>query len=254
MKNNEKAIWFHVESLLFDSKSKDDSSKYPSFFNPADYLWSDLVAANYALIRDEFEKYKYKKSIKPYFYKEQANNTLKWKTLPLLTWNIKRKSAKLFPQTSKILASIPGLVSASFSLLEAGGEISTHRGDTDATIRGHLCLYTSKDTGKAKLTVNNESREWEEGKWLLFCDAHLHGAYNHSSQDRLVLIVDIVHPEFIGFKNKICSKVLAGLLMNFILVNIKIVDISKFNRLFLYCMYSSFNYLLRIIIFFKIRI
>lgn len=254
MRNINNNIWFHVENLLFHQNTKSFIPKHPAFFKIEEYTWCNDVSSQYHEIKTEFEQFTGSNKLQPYFYKEQAGNTLKWKTLPLLTWNIKRRQAKQFPDTNKILQSIPGLVSASFSLLEAGGEIATHKGDTDANIRGHLCLYTAQQKEKVGFTVNNITKNWEEGKWLLFCDAHLHGGYNHSNENRLVLIVDVLHNENIPLRNKVCSKVLAGLVMNYILVNFKLFDIRKLHKWVLYCMYKSFEFLFRIIMLLRIRI
>lgn len=252
MRKANKKLWFHVEELLSHQDSKSFIPAYPAFFNVEEYKWCNDVSLQYIDIRNEFERFISNNRLQPYFYKEQAGNTLKWKTLPLLTWNIKRKNLKRFPITHKILQSIPGLVSASFSLLEAGGEITTHRGDTDANIRGHLCLYTAQQNEKATFTVNNSSKNWEEGRWLLFCDAHQHGGYNHSNENRLVLIVDVIQPENLALKNKVCSKVLAGLLMNFMFVNIRFLNIKKLPVWLLLLVYRSFEILFRVIFFMNI--
>lgn len=254
MRKTNKNIWFHIEEILFHQDSKSFNPTYPAFFNVEEYKWCKNVSLQYLEIKHEFEQFISNNKLQPYFYKEQAGNTLKWKTLPLLTWNIKRKSLKRFPTTHKILQSIPGLVSASFSLLEAGGEITTHRGDTDASIRGHLCLYTAQQNEKAAFTVNNITKNWEEGRWLLFCDAHLHGGYNHSNENRLVLIVDVVHPENLDLKNKICSKVLSGLLMNFILVRFVFFDIRKLPKWLLISFYKFFDFLFKIVVFLGVKI
>jgi len=45
------------------------------------------------------------------------------------------------------------------------------------------------------LTVGNETRQWEAGKCLAFDDAFEHEAWNLTPHPRLVLIVDVWHPE-----------------------------------------------------------
>ncbi|HET6991277.1 MAG TPA: aspartyl/asparaginyl beta-hydroxylase domain-containing protein, partial [Bacteroidia bacterium] len=47
----------------------------------------------------------------------------------------------------------------------------------------------------------------QEGKWLVFCDAYVHNAWNKSDKVRYVLIVDTVLPRFIDQKEKISANV-----------------------------------------------
>ena len=63
-----------------------------------------------------------------------------------------------------------------------------------------MCLYSEWRT-----------RAWEEGKVILFNDAQNHYAQNLTNQKRLVLLIDVIRPEFITFKTEICGKVLNGL-------------------------------------------
>ncbi len=43
--------------------------------------------------------------------------------------------------------------------------------------------------------VGNETREWREGKLVIFDDTIEHEAWNDSKEDRVVLIFDIWRPE-----------------------------------------------------------
>ncbi|MFN8284403.1 MAG: aspartyl/asparaginyl beta-hydroxylase domain-containing protein [Chitinophagales bacterium] len=237
--------WFHVEEILANKVSTSYTGKFPAYFDASNYSWTALLPENYEQILKEFELFNEQHHLQPYFYKAQAKNTGKWKTLPLITWNITRKNLKHFPNTKQILDKIPGLVSASFSMLEAGGEIVKHRGDTDAHIRTHLCLYTATDNTKIAFNVNNISKNWETGKCLLFCDAHVHGGYNHSNEDRLVMIIDVLHEENIQHKNKVCSKVLSGLLINYLLVLFGFKKLNAVLRLFFKIFYNVFQLLFR---------
>ena len=56
----------------------------------------------------------------------------------------------------------------------------------------HLPLIVPPGCG---FRVGNETREWEEGKLLIFDDTIEHEAWNESDQDRVVLIFDIWRPE-----------------------------------------------------------
>ena len=43
--------------------------------------------------------------------------------------------------------------------------------------------------------MGGETREWEEGKLLIFDDAIEHEAWNHGSSERVILIFDVWHPD-----------------------------------------------------------
>lgn len=250
----QKDNWFQIENYLYKNQASVSEINYPAFFNTDTYEWTKLLTTNYKIFLEEFESYTSNNSVQPYFNSIQSANSGKWKTLPLITWNIKRRYLKSFSKTKKILANIPGLVSASYSLLEAGGEILEHRGDTDAHIRTHICLYTSKDFSQAAFTVDTETAHWHTGQCLLFCDAHFHSGYNHSNENRLIMIIDVLHPEYLNKKNIICSKVLAGLVINYLLIFLKLFKLNAITR-FIFCgIYVFFQFIFRFIMYINITL
>ena len=60
-------------------------------------------------------------------------------------------------------------------------------------MRLHLGLETNRDCG---LRVANETRGWEEGKTLIFCDAVEHEAWNRGTTTRTVLLLDFKNPRY----------------------------------------------------------
>ncbi len=79
-----------------------------------------------------------------------------------------------------------------FSLLRAGARIAPHTGTHNARLICHLPLVVPRNCG---FRVGNETREWQEGKLLIFDDTIEHEAWNDSGEDRVVLIFDIWRPE-----------------------------------------------------------
>ena len=90
------------------------------------------------------------------------------------------------------LPQIPNSPTVMFSLLRAGARIAPHTGTHNTRLVCHLPLIVPPD---CRFRVGNETREWEEGKILIFDDAIEHEAWNDSDQDRVVLIFDIWRPE-----------------------------------------------------------
>ena len=64
-----------------------------------------------------------------------------------------------------------------------------------ATIRFrcHLGLVVNDHCA---LRVGNETRSWQAGRTLVFCDAEEHEAWNRGDTERVVLLLDFRNPEF----------------------------------------------------------
>jgi aspartate beta-hydroxylase len=84
-----------------------------------------------------------------------------------------------------------GLIYA--SRMRAGTHIAAHRGPTNLRLRCHLGIAIPE--GDCAIRVGDETRRWENGRCLVFDDHFEHEAWNRTDHDRLVLIVDIWHPD-----------------------------------------------------------
>jgi aspartate beta-hydroxylase len=78
------------------------------------------------------------------------------------------------------------------SRMRAGTHILAHTGPTNIRVRCHLGIRVPD--GGCAIRVENDTRRWEEGKCLVFDDHFEHEAWNHTDEDRIVLIVDVWHP------------------------------------------------------------
>ncbi|CAG9796721.1 unnamed protein product [Diatraea saccharalis] len=78
-----------------------------------------------------------------------------------------------------------------FSAMEAGTHVRPHVGPTNCRLRMHLGLSNTKDT---YIRVDQELRQWREGKTLMFDDSFEHEVWHNGTGTRLVLIVDVWHP------------------------------------------------------------
>ena len=79
-----------------------------------------------------------------------------------------------------------------FSRLEPGAHIPPHHGMLNCRLICHLPLIVPQGCW---LRVGNETREWEEGKLLIFDDSIEHEAKNPSGELRIILLFDIWRPE-----------------------------------------------------------
>ena len=78
------------------------------------------------------------------------------------------------------------------SRMRAHTHIDAHRGPTNLRVRCHLGLDVPD--GDCAIRVGADTRRWTEGRCLVFDDHFEHEAWNHTDEDRLVLIVDLWHP------------------------------------------------------------
>jgi aspartyl/asparaginyl beta-hydroxylase (cupin superfamily) len=79
-----------------------------------------------------------------------------------------------------------------FSRLEPGAHIPPHSGMLNCRLICHLPLIVPRGCW---LRVGNETREWEEGKLLIFDDSIEHEAKNPTGELRIILLFDIWRPE-----------------------------------------------------------
>ena len=79
------------------------------------------------------------------------------------------------------------------SRLNPGMQIEAHTGPTNLRLRCHLGIRVPD--GDCGLKVGGETRRWQEGKCLVFDDSLEHEAWNRTLEPRIVLIVDLWHPD-----------------------------------------------------------
>ncbi|KDR14347.1 Aspartyl/asparaginyl beta-hydroxylase [Zootermopsis nevadensis] len=81
---------------------------------------------------------------------------------------------------------------AKFSVMHAGTHVWPHCGPTNCRLRSHLGLIVPEGT---YIRVAEETRTWKEGKLFVFDDSFEHEVWHNGTTTRLVLIVDVWHPE-----------------------------------------------------------
>jgi beta-hydroxylase len=96
------------------------------------------------------------------------------------------------PRTIDACLAVPGLVNASFSLLQPGTHLYPHRGERVGVLRCHLPLVVPD--GDVGLRIGDETRSWQPGRCLIFDDTFEHEAWNHGAGDRVVLLVTFACP------------------------------------------------------------
>ena len=120
-----------------------------------------------------------------------------WDAFGLYAFGLKlENNCALCPKTTQLLERIPGMVMAGFSRLAPGTHIEPHEGYhgwSRYVLRCHLGLIVND---RCSLRVGPETRQWEAGRVLVFCDATEHEAWNMGDSERVILLLDFRNPEF----------------------------------------------------------
>jgi aspartyl/asparaginyl beta-hydroxylase (cupin superfamily) len=92
---------------------------------------------------------------------------------------------------NRTMKTMAGL--AYFSRLDPDTHIAAHRGPTNQRVRCHFALEVPE--GDCGIRVGAEQRAWRPGECLVFDDSLEHEAWNRTASPRIVLIVDLWHPD-----------------------------------------------------------
>ena len=121
-----------------------------------------------------------------------------WKTLVLLNrgqWD--DTNAKLFPITSKAIhkSGVP-VAEAFFASMKPQTSIKPHSDFTNFVLTSHIPLVIPENgNNKCRLSVGDETRQWIEGKVILFDTSIYHDAVNDSEEMRYILMLRVWHPD-----------------------------------------------------------
>jgi aspartyl/asparaginyl beta-hydroxylase (cupin superfamily) len=124
------------------------------------------------------------------------NNNLQnnWKSYHFF-WDSRefKENTARCPKTTQIIRSLPDFFGwAFFSAINPGTHIPAHRGPFNLKLTCHLGLV---GLDGCKFRCNDKMQKWEDGKTFIFDDSLEHEAWNNGKQQRIVLIVDLFHPD-----------------------------------------------------------
>jgi beta-hydroxylase len=170
------------------------------FFDRADFPWVEEIEAGWQDVRDELAPYLDHAEAAPSFQAiqpEEARLTKddKWKVLVFEAYGARHEpNLARFPKTAALLAKIPGLTTAMFSILRGKKHIPPHKGPYKGVLRYHLAVQIPGDPAACRIRVGDETVSWEEGKSLVFDDTHEHEVWKETEGTRAVLFVDFLRP------------------------------------------------------------
>jgi ornithine lipid ester-linked acyl 2-hydroxylase len=118
-----------------------------------------------------------------------------WRTFILYGFGSKlEKNCAQAPVTAALLAQVPHLQTAWFSIISPGYHIPPHRGVTKGILRAHLGLIVPRDYKRCYIRVDEVERCWEVGKLFVFDDTYEHEVFNNTDEERVILLFDFDRP------------------------------------------------------------
>ncbi len=189
----------------------------PAFYDPRAFFWVPLLQQAWREVRAEFEQYAAQHGEIPGHFVPDRVEIHGWKGVKLVTFGRPyRANLRAFPRTVAVLQAVPGLVSASINVLEPGTVLPVHHGDSDLCYRVHVGLIVPAGVEQCGIRVGDEQRGWEEGGVLVFNDARPHTVWNRSSKPRVILLCDVLKPQYARTPVRACAQVLATIALLYV--------------------------------------
>lgn len=155
---------------------------------------------NWQPIRDEVKAILQHRDAVPLFHEispDQASISRgeNWRTFILYGFGERlEKNCASAPVTAQLLARVPEIQTAWFSILSPGYKIPPHKGVTTGILRTHLGLIVPGDASNCTMTVGDEVCVWEPGQAFVFDDTYRHHVWNNTNEERVILIFDFNRP------------------------------------------------------------
>ncbi|XP_078072349.1 aspartyl/asparaginyl beta-hydroxylase isoform X5 [Mustelus asterias] len=166
---------------------------------------------NWKLIRDEGLAVMDKE--RGFFLPEDENLREKGDWSQFTLWQQGRraeKSCKQVPKTCALFEKFPESTGCKrgqikYSVMHPGTHVWPHTGPTNCRLRMHLGLVIPKQG--CRIRCANDTREWKEGKVIIFDDSFEHEVWQDANSYRLIFIVDVWHPELTPHQQRTLSPI-----------------------------------------------
>ena len=182
-----------------------------AFYAASEFTWTKAFCQTADSIQQELFEFlrdnKTNTSLRPYLSASQSvpknlstlKGSLDWSALDLFKDGVLNKNhARHFPQTLEAIKQVPTYNEGTqpfevfFSALNGGQSINQHFGQSNHALTAHLALKIPRF---CEMVVADQTQHWNEKELLMFDDSFRHSAHNNSSEQRIVLIFSIWHPD-----------------------------------------------------------
>jgi aspartate beta-hydroxylase len=163
-------------------------------YDSSEFAWVPGLLNNFETIRQELLDYSAKLTLDA--QPQGLTDKGRWSVLYFYAGGRRIEATRrACPRTSEIVDSIPGAGEAGqtyLSVLRGGTHIKRHFGPINTRLRCHLGIAVPE---AARIRIGEEKYEWREGQCLIFDDSFEHEVWNDSDAERVVLLIDLWHPE-----------------------------------------------------------
>lgn len=195
-----------LRSLPFWTQLDSENNTRVAYQDPELQHAVQYLEDNWSMICDEYNSFE---QLPPsdYNYKETEHklHTGQWDWHSfMLKGKVQHEFCQQFPQTATILQKLrhEGLLFAGtpfgysfFSTLSPKSSIAAHSGPMNFRLRVHLPLHVPSASTECGIRVGPTTRSWCEGKALVLDDSYEHEVWNESDSKRVILLVDLWHPD-----------------------------------------------------------
>ncbi|HCQ29400.1 MAG TPA: hypothetical protein DIU39_03875 [Flavobacteriales bacterium] len=187
------------------------------FYNSGDFPWLKKFQFHFDELKNELNAIKNlpKKPLyentwgnedRPTYLNKDENKNARWDTFVFKFFNIEHlPNMASCPKTAALIKQFPQIITAEFSLIKPNTHILPHTGYSDKYKRAHLGIIIPE--GDLGLKVENEIKKWETNHWLVFDDSKQHEAWNKTSSERVVLMIDFIDDD--AQSKNICKEILS---------------------------------------------
>lgn len=157
------------------------------FHDPVAYPFTSTLEGGWLKIREELENL-HRSNFIP--WPERFLYGQGWDVFGFYAFGKKiPRNCELCPETTRLIEQVPGLTTAGFSSLAPGTHIAAHVGYTSAVLRCHLGLVVPDG---CTMRVGSETRQWQEGRCLVFDDTVEHEVWHRGDRPRVILLLDFL--------------------------------------------------------------
>jgi aspartyl/asparaginyl beta-hydroxylase (cupin superfamily) len=191
-----KRLRHRVSAVIARSSRVGDGPLY----RPALFPWIETLEARWEDIRAELAAVLEKQAAIPPLASISPDHRRiappgKWKSFFLHGYGYRvEENCRRCPVTAALVAGVPGLNSAFFSILAPGTHIPRHRGVTKAILTAHLGLLVPPGRAECRMQLADETVHWQEGRTLVFDDTYHHEVWNDGDRPRAVLLIQFRRP------------------------------------------------------------
>jgi aspartyl/asparaginyl beta-hydroxylase (cupin superfamily) len=205
--------------LWFCDYNKKYEGTEPFFFPVQEIEVAQFLEHNYKSLRDELKiLWEHNGSHAPDAFgnydsfDDKQFPSRSWQKMVFKVWGLMNKrNCNRFPITASLIEKFPAISSCFVTKTSPRSIIKHHCGETNAHVRIHLGLHVPETPASVcGMEVGSQTTGWQNGKTFAFLDGHKHHVWNNSDEDRYVLIVDLIRPEFVRQKNFVCARVIVS--------------------------------------------